>query len=341
MKNPSQFASKILASATICAALLGQNLIASDKTTSEQEPQKYDAEAIANVFYALNGDAKDPHKKINHTKGFCATGKFIPQKDASKNLGIAMLEEAAIPTQVRYSLGGGNPRMSDKSKMRGMALKMQGANGLWEIVMFNPEINFAKNPQEFWGYFAMKLPGADGKPDNDKIAKLTNEVDSYRNFEKYMENIGITPSVANTNFNSVHTFWFTDNRGKKPKERAARWKFVPQEGVKYATQDELKDMKDDFLKADLQARTQKAPIKYDMYLVFANKNDATNNTTALWKGKHEELLVGTLEVEKYSGEACNQEVFMPSILPAGVNPPKDPLFDIRNEVYGITFGRRQ
>lgn len=80
MKNPSQFASKILASATICAALLGQNLIASDKAASEQVPQKYDAEAIANVFYALNGDAKDPHKKINHTNRILCDWEVYPTK---------------------------------------------------------------------------------------------------------------------------------------------------------------------------------------------------------------------------------------------------------------------
>ncbi|OOC30447.1 hypothetical protein BZK24_08490, partial [Helicobacter pylori] len=32
------------------------------------------------------------------------------------------------------------------------------------------------------------------------------------------------------------------------------------------------------------------PVEYQMYLVFANKNDATNDTTALWKGKHNILL---------------------------------------------------
>ena len=332
--------SKVLGRA-ICAAILSMGL-SSVALADSKDSQKYDAEAIADIFYKLNGDPKDPHKKINHTKGFCAVGKFIPQKGIDSKLKIPLLAESSIPTQVRYSLGGGNPHASDKSKLRGMALKMEGKKDSWELVMFNAEINFAKNPQEFWQYFAIRVPGKDGKPDNEKIKKLTNEVDSYRNFDAYMNTIGITPSLANTNFNSVHAFWFKDTtKASKQVERAARWKFVPKNGVKYASQEEIAKLGDDFLKADFERQVKTAPIAYDMYLVFANKGDVTDNTTALWKGKHEELLVGTLEVEKYEGEGCNGDVFMPSTLPEGINPPKDPLFEIRNEVYGLTFGRRQ
>ena len=78
-----------------------------------------------------------------------------------------------------------------------------------------------------------------------------------------------------------------------------------------------------------------------MYLVYANDNDVINDTTALWEGEHKEEYVGTLKVAKYVGDDCNGDVYFPSDLPLGVNPPNDPLFDLRNTTYGITFGRRQ
>ena len=77
-----------------------------------------DSESIAELFYTLNGDAKDPHKKINHTKGFCAIGELVPVKDITKTYDIPLLKESAIPTQVRFSLGGGNPNASDGTKGR-------------------------------------------------------------------------------------------------------------------------------------------------------------------------------------------------------------------------------
>ncbi len=299
---------------------------------------EYDAEKIADVFYELNGDSKDPHKKINHAKGFCAIGEFVPVKNIKKILDIPLFENGNIQTQVRYSLGGGNPKASDKSKPRGMALKIEGEKDSWEIVMLNTEINFAKTPNEFGEFFAMRIP-KNGKVDNEYIIKRTNEVASYKNFEKYLDNIGITGSVANTAYYSIHTFYFRDKKSKK--FVPARFKFIPVSGVSYLSKDELTSIKDDFLESDFKNHVAKKPIEYKMILVYANPKDITNDTTALWSGKHKELEIGTLIVNKYDGVECNGDVFMPSILPNGVDAPKDPLFNVRSDTYSITFGRRQ
>lgn len=299
------------------------------------ETKQYDAEGIADVFYALNGDSKDPHKKINHTKGFCANGEFIPADNITKTLNIPLLKEKSINTLVRYSLGGA--MLSDKSKPRGMALKIQGQQDEWEIVMLNTEINFAKNPQEFGEFFAMRIP-KDGKVDTAYIAKRTSEVASYKNFEEYMKNIGITGSVANTMYHSIHTFYFKDSKNKLI---PARFKFVPANGVAYLKENELQKLRNDFLESDFKEKSKNAPIAYKMILVLANPKDKTDDTTALWSGKHKEIEVGTLLVKEHMGDVCNGDVFMPNVLPNGVEAPKDPLFDIRNETYGITFGRRQ
>ncbi|GAA8041475.1 catalase [Helicobacter pylori] len=291
------------------------------------------AEEIADIFYKLN--AKEPKMKINHTKGFCAKGVFLPNAQAKKDLDVPLLNEKEIPASVRYSLGG--VAMDDKSKVRGMALKLENQNASWTMVMLNTEINFAKNPNEFAQFFEMRIP-KNGKVDEARIKKLYEEVPSYRNFAAYTKTIGISSSVANTPYYSVHAFRFKD---KKEKLLHARWKFVPKEGIKYLNPQELKQKDSNYLLSSFQQHLKTKPIEYQMYLVFANKNDATNDTTVLWKGKHKELLVGTLKVEKYEGMGCNKDVYFPADLPKGVEAPTDPLFQIRNEVYGITFSRRQ
>lgn len=45
----------------------------------------------------------------------------------------------------------------------------------------------------------MRLP-VNGKVDQEKISKMMQEVDSYRNFAAYTDKIGISKSVANTPF---------------------------------------------------------------------------------------------------------------------------------------------
>nr|WP_286349408.1 catalase family peroxidase [Helicobacter sp. NHP21005] len=295
----------------------------------------YDAQKIAALFYQLNGDAKNPHKKINHTKGFCASGVFVPNEDS--RLDIPLLEQKSIPTEVRYSLGGGNPHASDKSKSRGMALRI-GKDSDWVIVMTNAPINFAKNPEEFGKFLEMQIP-KNGHVDQAKIKKVTEEVESFRNFAHYMASMGVSKSVANTRYYSTHTFYFKDKNTQR--FLPARFSFVPVAGVHNLTHAELKRVGNDFLEKDFKEKVAQAPIVYNMVLELANKNDPTNDTTKLWHGKHEEITIGQLKVQTYKGHGCNGEVFMPGMLPSGVEPPKDPLFNLRNEVYSITFSKRQ
>ncbi len=316
----------------ISACLLSGVAQADEKSGAEI----YDAQKIADIFYTLNANPKDPKGKVNHIVGFCANGSFTPSKEISSVLDIPFLRQKNISTQVRYSLGGAI--LSDKSKPRGMAMKLTGESETWTMVMLNTEINFAKDPQEFGQFFEMRIP-LNGKPNHAKIAKLSKEVDSYRNFGEYASKRGITPSVSNIDFHSIHTFMFKDKKSNKM--IPARWKFVPLDGVKYLSKSELEKKGNHFLEKDFKNYLQKKPVEYKMYLVYANKDDVIDNTAVLWRGKHQEEYVGTLKVSEYTGGVCNSDVYFPSEMPEGVGAPTDPLFDVRNEAYAITFGRRQ
>lgn len=298
----------------------------------------YDAQRIADIFYELSGDSNDPQKKINHTKGFCALGNFVPYSNAKNLFKLPILSDRNIPTQVRFSMGGGNPRVSDKTKPKGLALKLSGSSDSWEIVMLNTEINFAKDLKEFGQFFEMRIP-KDGKVDTKKVEKMLKEVKSYRNFENYLKTkIGIPPSVSNVTYHSIHTFFFLDSTDKLV---AARWKFIPLYGEKNLSDAEVAKLSNDYLEDAFKNDLKRGPVKYKMVLVLANPNDIIDDTTVLWDGKHKEVEIGTLSIDKYDGHNCNFDVFLPNVLPQGIESPKDPLFETRNIVYGITFGRRQ
>lgn len=297
-----------------------------------QDLETYDAQRIADIFYKLNGDSKNPKSRVNHVKGFCASGTFTPSEDFNQSsLNLPLFREGKILTRVRYSLGGAIK--DNRSKQRGMALNFLGKNDNWTMVMLNTEINFAKNPQEFGQFFEMKIPNF---MNAQKIKELSQR-DSYKNFNTYLEKIGIS-SLEHTPFYSIHTFWFEDySRNLIP----ARWKFIPKDGITYLNTQELKSVSKDFLKENFITYTKDKPIEYKMYLEFANKGDILDDTTALWQGEHKNLFMGTLQVSKYEGEECNQDVYFPSELPKGVGVPKDPIFELRTPTYAITFGKRQ
>ncbi len=132
---------------------------------------KYNAQKIADIFYQLNADPKNPKVKVNHAKGFCAMGTFEPAQSINKEIDVPLLTYKSLPIQVRYSLGGAFK--DDKSKTRGMAIRITDPqdSASWTMVMLNTEINFAKNPKEFGQFFEMRLP-VNGKVDQEKISKI-------------------------------------------------------------------------------------------------------------------------------------------------------------------------
>lgn len=326
--------------AIVCAGL---NLYASgsvsDESQSPMQEQKSDAEIIADYFYALNGDKDKPHKKVNHAKGFCASGEFIPDKKASKRFDIPLLENASVPTQVRFSLGGGNENQSDKSKNRSMALKIRGNGDFWEIAMTNSRINFAKNAEEFKQFMDLQLQVKNKTMSPEEADNERKKVSSFVNAAKETQNLTITRSYGNNAYHSVHTFYFKEKN--KAKSIPARFSFVPKNGVKSLNQNELDSLSDDFLEANFKSDIAKSPIEFSLKLVLPNPKDDLKDTAKVWEGKHREITLGTLKVNKFDGYECNFEVFMPSILPQGIKPPNDDIFELRNVVYGITFGKRQ
>ncbi len=326
--------------AIVCVSL---NLYASgsvsDESQSPMQGQKSDAEIIADYFYALNGDTNKPHKKINHAKGFCASGEFIPDKRASKRFDIPLLENASVPTKVRFSLGGGNENQSDKSKNRSMALKIQSKSDSWEIAMTNSRINFAKNAEEFKQFMDLQLQVKNKTMTPEEADIERNKVPSFVNAAKETQSLTITRSYGNNAYHSVHTFNFKEKN--KAKSTPARFSFVPKNGVKSLNQSELDSLGDDFLEANFKSDIAKSPIEFTLKLVLPNPKDDLKDTAKVWEGKHKEIPLGTLKVNKFEGYECNVEVFMPSVLPQGIEPPNDDIFELRNVVYGTTFGRRQ
>lgn len=297
-----------------------------------------DAQGIADQFYELAGDPSDPHKKVNHNKGFCTTGEFIPAKNLNKVLNVPMLNEKNIHANVRFSLGGGNPKQSDASKGRGMAIKLNSQNESWEFVMTNAEIFFAQNIPEFKEFFQLMIDLKNKTKTPEEVAKRRAEVPSYANYFKYVGAKDSFASFSDETYFSSHTFYFTDNKGK---ERAAKWKFVPVKQVKALSKEELEALGSEFLEENLKKELANKPVTFKMSIILANENDITDNPTVFWTGKHKEIELGTLKISKYEGKGCNPDVYMPNVLPTGVSEPKDPLFEVRNLVYTYTFGRRQ
>lgn len=295
-----------------------------------------DAQEIVEYFYTLNAEEANPHKKINHAKGFCAIGEFIPNKEVAKDFAIPLLHNKS-EVKVRFSLAGGNLKQSDKSKNRSLALKIQGKNDSWEMAMTNARINFATNASEFKQFMRLQVQQKEGKITQDEADKQRAKVRSFANFAKEAQSLPITPSFANSAYHSVHTFGFLQSNGDL---LLARFSFIPKAGIKGLSKEELDGLNDEFLESAFKKALSKAPVEFDLTLVVPNKNDKIKDTAQVWEGARENIVLGTLKVSKFDGYGCNGEVFMPSNLPQGIQAPNDDIFELRNLVYALSASKR-
>lgn len=202
--------------------------------------------------------------------------------------------------------------------------------------MLSSPINFASTLDEFGRFFQIRLP-KDGKVDQALIDKITNEVPAFKQFNEYRKTVGVTKSFTQTAFHSVHTFWFLLDNGEKV---AARWYWQPDKGVNNYSDEEPAAVSDNFLLKNSLADLEEGKAGYTLYLVLANPEDKTDDTTALWQGEHREIKLGHLAITSYDGLACDSNVYFPAQIPQGVFPPQDPLFEARNAAYSIKFGQR-
>lgn len=301
--------------------------------TNLSQSEKITPTQAADFFYEKFGDKNNPHKKVNHTKGFCVTGDFEPRKDIKDFVKVPLLYKNS-KVLARYSIGGGNAKASDKSPIHGLALQFNNDKDYWVLVMLNSVINAGKTPDIIVKYLSLV-----GNPNKTKeLEKLASDEPSVAQFIQYGKTLGVLASLANTEFNSQHTYGVTNADGKVLKARIV---FVPQAGILEMSQKESKKVNDNFLEKRLENDLKKNTVNYYMYLILANPKDITNDISAIWENTNKKVFLGTLRLKDYKGASCNSDVFLPAILPEGIEAPNDPVFDFRTQAYSITHERRQ
>ncbi|MCC6917155.1 catalase family peroxidase [Nitrosomonas sp.] len=285
-----------------------------------------------------------PGERRNHIKGTCAAGEFIGLPEAARAYTrSALFSGRSVPVVARFSLAGGNPGVPDTAKIpRGMALEFRLPDGsLQHMTMLNTPVFGAATPQTFFDDIVARKPDpATGKPDPERIkAFRASHPDSLPQAEFLAEN---NPPVswANSSYFGVHTFKFVSQDNKTT---LIRWRFVPRDGEKQLSDDELRSASPSFLEDRLIERTERGPVRWDMIVTIGNPGDPEDNPTRLWPSNRKEIKMGTLMIVSamsQEGAECKWINFNPLVMADGIEPTKDPILLFRSPVYGISFGKR-
>ena len=284
-----------------------------------------------------------PGQRRNHIKGSCAVGEFVGSKDVARYTSSALFSGKPVPVIARFSLAGGNPKLADTAKNpRGMALEFKLPGGkLQHMTMLNTPIFGAANPQTFLDQMlALQPDPATGKPDPEKIKAFKAGHPDNLAQAQYLAGNNPPVSYANSAYWSIHTFKFIDS---KKQTTLVRWRFVPQDGEKRLSDDELKTAGADFLEQALISRTRQGPVRWDMMLTIGIAGDPEDNPTLAWPEERKQVKVGTLSINvamPQKGAACEAVNFDPLVMAEGIAPTNDPVLLFRSPAYALSYAKR-
>jgi catalase len=299
------------------------------------------AETQVNALEGLFG--KQSGARRSQAKGVCATGYFTGSAEGRALSQGGVFSGKRIPVVARFSVGGGNPKASDKSRsVRGFAFQMSSSDGeQWQSANISAPIFFVSKPEQFAPFLqARSADPATGKPDPEKL-KAFNQANPETTLQAaYLAKAPIPASYAAVNYWGVNAFEVTSPSGNK---QFVRWQFVPEAGVVGLTDEQLKTMPDDFLVDELRTRVSSGQASFDLRFQLAEKDDQLVDPTRAWPDSRKTVSMGRLVIDKVEMPgvgACEAMTFNPLILPKGIAPSADPVLVARPVPYAVSLGRR-
>jgi catalase len=324
---------RFAATMAACAAAAFLNLPAQAQTA--------DPAPIVDLMHTFAGKAKN---RPSGAKGQCFTGVFEPAAEA-RALSKAAVFAKTSPVVARFSVGGGNPRIADGARgpNRGFSFRIDGGgDGQTEFVMINAPINFAKSPAQMLGFLQARTPGADGRPDAERIRVFTEANPETMNQARWLAARPTPGSWVGVSYHGVHAYTLTNAQGQNT---VIKFRMVPTGGDVNLTDDEARAKGNDYLVQDMTERlAQGRPAGFNMMAVMGRAGDQTSDPTRQWEGEDTRptTRLGTLRITALETNAtCDNTIFAPTILADGIAGPKDdPMFEIRTPAYAISITNR-
>lgn len=283
---------------------------------------------------------RHPGARGSHAKGFCAKGDFVPSRAVRRLTSASLYQETTVPATVRFSIGGGNPQVSDKARaVRGLAIRLDGKKERHELVMISEPIFFAATTRSFIEFFKARVPDpATGKPDPARIKAYAAAFPDGARQPALVASHAPTASYATTAYHSTHAFAF--RAGKATTH--ARVLATPVAGVTWLSAEEESSRPDVFLEPDARARLEKGPIEFIVQAQPATPQDSLVDPTLPWSTDGPPPIeLGRLTVRSIeAAEVCDAGMFVPTVLPSGIEPTADPILLARAAVYAVSLGRR-
>jgi catalase len=279
----------------------------------------------------------------NHAKGVDVRGFFESNGQGARLSKAAVFRTGRIPVIGRFSLGGGDPYVTDTpDTVRGLGLLFRLPDAEeWRTAMVNFPLFPVKTPQAFYDFlFASKPDPETQKPDPKRMqAFLARNPHSVRALQ-IIQTRPVSSGFENSTFNSLMAFRFVDASGASI---PVRWSMVPVQPFAAANMTAAAQRNKNYLFDALIASIRQHPLQWHLMITVGEPGDVTDDASVPWPYGREQVDVGTLtlnSVESDDTSPARDINFDPAVLPAGIVPSDDPLLSARSAVYSQSFTRR-
>lgn len=289
-------------------------------------------EAIHGRFGAHAG-----HRAL-HAKGVICSGAFTASPAAARLTRAPHMAGEAVPATVRFSNGGGNPKVPDYvPDVRGMAVSFRLPDGSSTDVVSQTVPRFSFRDQ---GGFVELLRAAKRSPGSlyRWPRLLISNPKMIRDLRMNLGAIGSLPAsfVARPYF-AFHAFRWIAADGT---ERWVRYTWRPTISEPDVDRGEAKQRGRDYLFDELRDRLGRGPARMTLEVQIAAPGDDPDDPSSVWPEDRDRVTVGTLEVTALDPDADDGMVFDPMRLTDGIEPSNDPVLHFRPRVYTLSHAAR-
>jgi catalase len=281
-----------------------------------------------------------PGFRTNHAKGIVVEGSFKASPEAAGLSRAVLFNGGPIPATVRFSDATGIPNVSDGADVanpHGMAIKFHLPDGSDTDMVINSLKFFPVATGEDFRDLLLAL--AASPPDAAKPTKFEQFAASHPSVRAAFATTRTPDSFADEEYYGIDAFVFVNKAGAR---QAVRYQMVPDRIVHLVSADAAR-RPPDFLMEELPERLKRGPVTFHLKAQLAETGDSTKDPTVAWPDDRKVVELGVLTIDNpvpNSAEAEKKLLFLPGQLTDGIEESDDPLIDIRNGAYALSFSRR-
>lgn len=270
-----------------------------------------------------------PGRRAAHAKGSCCAGEFRATPEIRELSKAGAFSGEAIPVTARFSNGAGDPDRPDTAlDGRGLAVKFHLLSGEeLDLVALSQPVFFVRDIDTFIEFTERR---------NDRVAVEAWLGDHPEALPAVMH-LMTTPAAASytdVTYHGIHAFRLVDGSGAG---RWARYRWEPADPAAPLTSEERKQRSANYLQDELESH---GAAEFRLVYQLAAEGDPIDDPTAYWPDDRETVVAGRLHLTSFQPSPCEELVFDPLHLVAGIEPSPDPILHARPGAYSISITER-